>query len=97
MEKVAILIRRDLHDPRIGLITLTEVKLSRDLVDCEIRYSILGSQADRSKCQHALAQSTGYLQREIGKTLRTRLVPKFTFVYDESIEGIFANVFAILC
>ena len=86
-QRVSSVIQQELSDPRLGLVTVTEVKLSRDVTACVIRYSVLGSEGQRSKCAHALEAGTGYIRREVGRALKTRTVPTIEFEYDESIEG----------
>ena len=85
--KVTQTLQREISDPRIGLITITEIKLAKDLSACKIGYSVLGGDADRSKCQRALDDATGFIQREVASALRTRRSPQLTFFFDESIAG----------
>jgi ribosome-binding factor A len=77
----------DLKDPRLGLVTVTRVKLARDLKHAIIFYSVIGSDADRSKTQHALESARGHVQSQIAATMRTRVTPIIRFEYDESVEG----------
>ncbi|MEZ6194403.1 MAG: 30S ribosome-binding factor RbfA [Planctomycetota bacterium] len=85
--KVANVIQRDLADPRLGLVTVTKVKLARDLSECEVFYSVLGDDGARSKTARMLADSRGFIQSEVAKILATRRAPRLDFVFDESIEG----------
>lgn len=88
-ERVANVVLFELQDPRIepGRLTITRVRLASDLSTCKVFYSVLGSDADRSKTHHALTAATGHIQREVGKILRTRTIPRFQFEYDEAIAG----------
>lgn len=85
--KVSQVIQRDLQDPRIGLLTITYVKLAKDLSNCSIGYSMLGGDGDRSKCERALNDACGFIQKEVAGALATRRSPQIRFVYDMSIEG----------
>lgn len=85
--KVSQLIMRDLQDPRMGIVTITYVKLARDLSTCIVGYSVLGGPSEKSKCAHALEDARGWIQREVASILRTRRAPQLTFRFDESIEG----------
>ena len=85
--KVSQVIQRDLSDPRIGLLTITYVKLAKDLSNCTIGYSMLGGDGDRSKCERALNDACGFIQKEVAGALATRRSPQIRFTYDESIEG----------
>ncbi len=86
-ERVANVVLFELQDPRIKLVTVTRVRLARDLSTCEVFYSVLGSQSERSQTAHALADAAGHVRREVAKVLRTRSTPHLRFVYDESVEG----------
>jgi len=86
-ERVANVVLFELNDPRIGFCTITRVKLAKDLSTCHVFYSVLGTEGDRSKVQHALDAATGFVQREVAKVLHTRVTPRLTFHFDESVEG----------
>jgi ribosome-binding factor A len=86
-ERVAQIVLFELQDPRIAFTTITRVKLARDLSRCEVFYSVLGSEGDKSKTKHALDEARGFIQHTLGKVLRTRTVPHLVFQYDDSIDG----------
>lgn len=86
-ERVANVILFELHDPRITLLTVTRVKLTRDKAYCKVYYTVYGSNADRTKTAHALEDACGFIQREVAHMLNTRVTPRLSFVYDQSIEG----------
>ena len=88
-EKAAQIILFELKDPRLGFLTVTRVKLAPDLSTCRVFYSVIGTDGIKSRTRHALNDARGFIQRRIGQTLRTRLVPHLEFEYDESIEGAF--------
>jgi ribosome-binding factor A len=78
---------RGLKDPRIvGFVTLTGVKMSPDLREGIVYYSVFGTEAERKSTQEGLQAAAGYLKREVGHNLRLRLAPNLRFVFDESIE-----------
>jgi len=85
LERAANALEFELKDPRGGFITVTRVQLAKDLSSGKIFYSVLGSEADRSKVAHMLASAAGFLQRTIGRGLQLRRIPHLTWVYDESI------------
>ncbi|MFH2000696.1 MAG: 30S ribosome-binding factor RbfA, partial [Planctomycetota bacterium] len=82
-EKLVELVKRritqivlyNMKDPRIGFMTITKIDLSRDLKECKVFYTVLGTDAERSKTSCALRDARGFIQREVGKTLRTRIIP----------------------
>ena len=86
-QRVSQIVQFELSDPRIGIVTITKIKLSKDMSECVVYYSTLGSPQDRSKCKHALDHSTGFIQREVAHILHTRVTPHLTFIFDPSIEG----------
>jgi ribosome-binding factor A len=98
-EKVKIecarVIQTKLNDPRAGFITVQNVELSRDFRNANIYVSVLGSEADKRKVMRMLVQATGYIQREVAGTLRTRVTPALKFVLDTSVDKSF-RVAAIL-
>lgn len=87
IRKASDVILFELHDPRLGFVTLTKVDLGDDLRHAIIYYSIIGRDADRSKTSHALGAARGYVQNAIAGAMRTRVTPQIRFKYDESIEG----------
>jgi len=80
------LIRQEVKDPRIGLVTLTDVELTRDLGYAKIYVSVLGDSASARRSIEALQHAAGFLRRLLAKTLRLRSVPQLEFVYDASVE-----------
>jgi len=85
-QKITTIILYRLKDPRIGFLTVTKVELSRDLKTCLVYYSVFGSEGDRSKTAQALKDARGHIQGEVGKTLRTRTVPRVQFRFDDTVE-----------
>ena len=78
---------RGLKDPRItGFVTLTGVKLSPDLREGVVYYSVFGSEAERKSTHEGLEAAAGFLRREIGQRLKLRVAPNLRFVFDTSIE-----------
>lgn len=73
------------HDPGIGFVTLTRVKVSPDLQVSQVYYTILGDQHARRETARALDRATPFLRRELGKRIRLRRVPELTFRFDETV------------
>jgi ribosome-binding factor A len=78
---------RDVHDPGIGFVTLTHVKVSPDLQLARVSYTTMGDDKARTETARALSRATPFLRRAIGQRLRLRRVPELTFHFDESIEN----------
>ena len=80
-----MLTRGEVHDPRIGFITLTRVQVSPDLQVARVYYTSLGDPAKRRETQKALDHATPFLRRQIGHRVQLRRVPEIEFRFDESI------------
>jgi ribosome-binding factor A len=84
--ELASLLTRDLHDPGIGFVTLTHVKLSPYLQQARVYYTTIGDDKARRETARALERATPFLRRRIGSRLRLRRVPEITFTFDQAIE-----------
>ncbi|MBN1997723.1 30S ribosome-binding factor RbfA [candidate division KSB1 bacterium] len=80
------IIIRELQDPDIGFVTITKVKMSRDLRFAKIYYSVLGGKDQQEKATAALSRSLKFIRGELGHRLNLRYVPEIRFYYDDSIE-----------
>jgi ribosome-binding factor A len=80
-----LLARGEVHDPGIGFITLTRVKVSPDLQLARVYYSSLGDPAARKQTAKALERATPFLRRQVGSRVKLRRVPELTFEFDESV------------
>jgi ribosome-binding factor A len=80
-----LLTRGAVHDPGIGFITLTRVKVSADLQVARVYYTTLGDEAARSQTAKALQRATGFFRRRVGDRLQLRRVPELEFHFDESV------------
>jgi ribosome-binding factor A len=84
-ELSSLLARGAVHDPGIGFITLTRVKVSSDLQVAHVFYTSLGDEKARKETAKALVRATPFLRRQVGSALRLRRVPEIDFRFDESI------------
>jgi ribosome-binding factor A len=80
-----LLSRGEVHDPGIGFITLTRVKVSPDLQLARVYYTTFGDEAARRQTARALQRATGFLRRHVGDRLQLRRVPELQFQFDESV------------
>lgn len=80
------MISRELHDPGIGFLTITYVKVTPDLQIARVYYTTLGDEKARRESSRALARATPFLRRHIGQRLRLKRVPQLEFFFDESVE-----------
>jgi ribosome-binding factor A len=84
-DELSQMIARDVHDPGIGFLTLTRVKVTPDLQSARVYYTTLGDEAARRETGKALKRAMPFLRRQLGQRLRLRRVPELDFFYDESI------------
>ena len=80
------LISRQVHDPGIGFLTLTDVKVTPDLQIARVYYTTLGDAKARKESARALERATPFLRRQLGSRLRLKRVPQLEFFFDETIE-----------
>jgi ribosome-binding factor A len=85
-EEISELLMRDLHDPGIGFVTVTHVKVTADLQQARVYYTSLGGEKARRESARALARAKPFLRRQLGQRLRLRRTPELQFFFDESIE-----------
>jgi ribosome-binding factor A len=76
----------DLKDPRIGLVTVTGVRVTSDLQEATVYVSVFGSEKKRRATMAGLESAHGVLQARINRELSLRRTPTVTFSYDESVE-----------
>lgn len=79
------LLAREVHDPGIGFVTITRVRVTEDLVQARVFYTALGDQAAVQKTARALERALPFLRRALGQRLRLRRVPELTFAIDEAV------------
>lgn len=83
---LAEIVRTEVRDPGIGMVTLTGVELSSDQSHAKIFFTTLGSEADIEAALGGLQRAAGFLRSELAHRLTTRKVPELHFAYDESVE-----------
>ena len=81
--ELASLVQTGLKDPRLSTPSILEVQVSKDLAHARVYFSVLQPE-DAADCLDALNSASGFLQREIGKTLKARVTPKLSFIYDDT-------------
>ncbi|TDQ39440.1 30S ribosome-binding factor RbfA [Thiopseudomonas denitrificans] len=86
--ELAVLIPREVKDPRLGFVTLTGVDVSRDLGHAKVYITLMNSDdAETIDCNlEVLNETAGYLRMLLGKAIRVRSIPQLHFYYDESVS-----------
>ncbi|PIU68174.1 MAG: ribosome-binding factor A [Armatimonadetes bacterium CG07_land_8_20_14_0_80_40_9] len=86
-EEASLIIQNELKDPRIGFVTVTDVKLSSDLRYAQIFVSILEDKEKRKQTLEGLKSATPYIRKEIGKRIKLRYAPEIRITFDKSLES----------
>ncbi|WP_196717494.1 30S ribosome-binding factor RbfA [Actinomyces trachealis] len=81
-QTVARLLERRIKDPRLGFVTVTDVRVTGDLQQATIFYTVYGSDRERRDSQAALRSASGLIRSEVGKALGIRLTPSISFQLD---------------
>jgi ribosome-binding factor A len=79
---VATLIETQIKDPRLGMVTITDVRVTGDLHDATIFYTVFGDDAERAASVAALESAKGVLRSEVGRQTGVRFTPTLTFIPD---------------
>ena len=78
----------DLKDPRIGFVTVTDVKTSPDLRRARVYVTVLGTNEEKTETMAGLQSAHGILQRRVGAELRMKRTPTLEFVYDDTTDRV---------
>jgi ribosome-binding factor A len=84
---VAEMLERRIKDPRLGFVTITDVRLTGDSREATVFYTVLGSESERSATAAALHSATGLIRSQVGKLLGLKFTPTIEFVPDAVPEN----------
>jgi ribosome-binding factor A len=79
---VAEMLERRIKDPRLGFVTITEARLTNDLREATVFYTVYGTDAERADTAAALQSATGIIRSEVGKQVGLRHTPSLEFIAD---------------
>lgn len=80
------LLERKINDPRLQMVTITDVAVASDASRADVHFSVLGGAEAQAEAQKGLQSAAGWLRRELGHRLRLRNTPQLFFHYDPSLE-----------
>jgi ribosome-binding factor A len=80
------LLRTELKDPRVGMITLTGVEVSPDLAYAKVFFTTLGDAEALARTEAGLRRAAGFLRGQLGDCLKLRVTPELRFMHDPSVE-----------
>lgn len=83
--EVGAILARSVHDPGVGFVTLTRVRVTGDLLQAHIYYTTLGGAEERTRTARALERAQPFIRRSLASRLRLRRVPEIRFTFDQSI------------
>ena len=83
---LAELIRREVKDPRVGLITITSAEVSRDLTHAKVFFTPFAGVGNAEAALEALRHASGYLRHQVRNLMRLRVAPELDFHIDDSVE-----------
>lgn len=84
--EVSAIVAKEVKDPRLGMLSITDVEVSRDLSFAKIYFSMLGSEEEREKTLEGLNRAKGFIRSELAKRIRVRHTPEISFHFDPSLE-----------
>jgi ribosome-binding factor A len=84
--ELAGIIHDELKDPRLGMVTVSAVRVSRDLGHAKVYITVLGEESRKKESVEVLNHAGRFLRKSLGQCLKLRAIPELHFVYDESLE-----------
>jgi len=84
--ELAEIIRTELKDPRVAMITLTGVEVTADYAHAKVFYTLMGSAEQRAETGVGLKQAGGFLRIQLARRIKLHSIPQLHFVYDASVE-----------
>jgi ribosome-binding factor A len=85
-KELSEIIRLNMRDPRVSMVTVTDVELTRDNSHAKIFFTAMGNEAQVLSCRHGLQSAAGFLRSQLAHRLTIRTVPQLHFEIDTSIE-----------
>ena len=89
-KELAVLIRQSVRDPRIGMVNINDVELSKDYSSCKVYIGFIGfrAEAEIEEAISALGKAAGYLRSLLAERIQLRITPRISFLYDDTVgEG----------
>lgn len=87
--ELSLLIQREIKDPRLGMVTITAVEVTRDLSHAKVYITVMGKEDSAQEVERNLEilnEAAGFLRMLLGKAMKLRTIPQLSFCYDASIR-----------
>ena len=85
-EEIAVLVRDEVRDPRVGLVTITAVQTSPELDHAKVYVRMLGSEEEQEAALEGLRSAATFVRTQLSKRLRMRRIPELHFQYDRMLD-----------
>jgi ribosome-binding factor A len=85
-QEISVILARDVHDPAVGFVTLTRVKVSPDLQQVRVFYTLMGDDKVKRETQRGLERAAPFVRRQVASRVLLRRVPEIRFEFDASVE-----------
>ena len=85
-QEMGKMLLKELKDPRIGFVTVTDVEMTGDLREAKIYVSVMGGEEQVRSSLEGLNSALGFIRREIGQRIRLRFTPEISFALDTSLD-----------
>ncbi|MBQ7723688.1 MAG: 30S ribosome-binding factor RbfA [Selenomonadaceae bacterium] len=85
-QEMSKMLLKELKDPRIGFVTVTDVEMTGDLREAKIYVSVMGGEDQVKSSLEGLNSALGFIRREIGQRIRLRFTPEISFALDTSLD-----------
>jgi len=87
LKEISHLLLTKVQDPRLKGVTLTDVRMTKDLMHASVYYSFFGQDEEKKQVQAGFESAKGFIRKEIGERLHLRYVPDIQFKFDISLES----------
>ena len=84
-EEVAMILQRELKDPRVGFVTITRARVTADLQQATVYFSVLEGRGDMEQTEAGLRSAQGFIRTLLGSRLHLRVTPQIQFRLDETV------------
>jgi len=86
-KEISMMLMQGVKDPRVALVTVTGVDVTRDLRLAKVYYTVTGDEQDCKGAAEGLASSAAYVRRQLGQIMQLRYIPEIRFEYDRAVES----------
>ena len=85
-EEIGLIVQKEVKDPRLEFVTITQVEVSRDLQHAKVYFSILGKKDKLKGVKEGLESARGFIRKLVASRVRMRYTPEINFIFDQSLE-----------